>query len=147
MSPTMPIELDRTSSEPLYRQVATAVRRAIDDGRLRSGQRVPSVRVLAAQLGVGRLTIATAYEQLAAEGYVVSRMGFGTIVAPQPPDVVTRDAPFGPRPGGPRSLHELARFDLRSSAAAGWSGTGGDGGLAVGPTLERLLRDEFRRVA
>jgi GntR family transcriptional regulator / MocR family aminotransferase len=174
MSPTIPVQLDRTSSEPLYRQVATSVRRAIDDGRLRPGQRVPSVRVLAAQLGVGRLTIATAYEQLAAEGYLVSRMGFGTIVAPQPPDAVARDAPFGPRPLGPRaeparlpalrslptgtsagsggpaghgSLHALARFDLRSSAAAGWSGTGGDGGLAVGPTLERLLRDEFRRVA
>ena len=172
MSPTMPIQLDRTSSEPLYRQVATSVRRAIDDGRLRPGQRVPSVRVLAAQLEVGRLTIATAYEQLAAEGYLVGRMGFGTVVAPEPP-VAQREAPFGPRTPAPRAtpirlpalralpsggadpsdpashrpMQTLPRFDLRSSAAAGWSGGGGDGGLAVGSTLERLLRDEFRRVA
>ncbi len=176
MSPTMPIELERASSEPLYRQVATSVRRAIDDGLLRPGQRVPSVRVLAGQLAVGRLTIATAYEQLAAEGYLVGRMGFGTIVAPEPPAAEVHEAPFGPRPAAPRAepvrlpalrsvpardlsgseppsrrpLHALPRFDLRSSAAAGWSGSGAgssDGGLAVGGTLERLLRDEFRRVA
>ena len=88
MSATLPIELDRTAAEPLYRQVATSVRRAIDGGRLRPGERLPSVRALAAQLDVGRLTIATAYEQLAADGYLVSRMGFGTIVAPHPPEAI-----------------------------------------------------------
>jgi GntR family transcriptional regulator/MocR family aminotransferase len=171
MSPTMPIELDRASSQPLYRQVASSVRRAIDDGHLRPGQRVPSVRVLAAQLDVGRLTIATAYDQLAAEGYLVGRVGFGTIVSPHRPEPSEREAPFGPRtlapraaparlpplrsvaslePPSRRSLARQPRFDLRSSAAAGWSGGGGmtaEGGLAVGATLERLLRDEFRRVA
>src|SRR5919107_1790206 len=103
MSPTMPIELDRSSSEPLYRQVATSVRRAIDDGLLRPGHRGPSVRVLAGQLGVGRLTIATAYEQLSAEGYLVGRVGFGTVVAPEPPRPETREAPFGPRTPAPRA--------------------------------------------
>lgn len=181
MSSTIPIALDRTSLEPLYRQVATSVRRAIDDGLLRPGQRVPSVRTLADQLGIGRLTIATAYEQLAAEGYLIGRIGFGTVVAPEPPDPEVNGAPFGPRPAAPRAapirlpalrsvptgsgtggephayrpMETLPRFDLRSSAAAGWSGGGGsgagsrstDGGLAVGATLERLLRDEFRRVA
>jgi GntR family transcriptional regulator/MocR family aminotransferase len=85
MSATLPVELDRASSEPLYRQIASFVRGAIDGGRLRPGQRIPSVRALAGQLGVGRLTVATAYEELAAEGYLVGRMGFGTIVAPHPP--------------------------------------------------------------
>ncbi|HEX7223260.1 MAG TPA: GntR family transcriptional regulator, partial [Candidatus Limnocylindrales bacterium] len=85
MSATLPIELDRTGSEPLYRQIESFVRGAIDGGRLRPGQRMPSVRALAGQLGVGRLTVATAYEELAAEGYLVGRIGFGTIVAPHPP--------------------------------------------------------------
>lgn len=84
----MPIELDRTSAEPLYRQVATSLRRTIDDGRLRQGQQVPSVRVLAGRLGVGRLTIETAFEQLTAERYLVGRVGFGTVVAPEPPGLV-----------------------------------------------------------
>ncbi|HET7471569.1 MAG TPA: PLP-dependent aminotransferase family protein [Candidatus Limnocylindrales bacterium] len=154
MPPTLPIELDRTSPEPLYRQVAAALRDAIDAGRLRAGQQVPSVRALAGQLGIGRLTVSNAYEQLAADGYLVGRVGFGTIVAPE----------RRPSDGRPRALRSLGggrafpvrpaaagdalrpRFDLRSSAAAGWSGVG-DGGLAVGATLERLLRDEFRRVA
>src|SRR5262245_61913324 len=95
MSATLPIELDRASSEPLYRQIASFVRGAIDAGRLRPGQRIPSVRALAGQLSVGRLTVATAYEELAAEGYLVGRMGFGTIVAPHPP---TPDA-LAPEPG------------------------------------------------
>jgi GntR family transcriptional regulator / MocR family aminotransferase len=105
MSATLPVELDRESSEPLYRQIASFVRGAIDAGRLRPGQRIPSVRALAGQLGVGRLTVATAYEELAAEGYLVGRMGFGTIVAPHPPtpDALAPEpaaiaAARGPRP-------------------------------------------------
>src|SRR4029450_12193137 len=85
MSASLPIELDRASSEPLYRQIESFVRAAIDSGRLRPGQRLPSVRALAGQLGVGRLTVATASEALASGGYLVGRMGFGTIVAPHPP--------------------------------------------------------------
>jgi GntR family transcriptional regulator/MocR family aminotransferase len=98
MSATLPIELDRAAAEPLYRQVASSVRKAIDAGRLRPGERVPSVRALASQLDIGRLTVATAYEQLAADGYLVSRMGFGTIVAPHPPDAIRPSNRFG-RPG------------------------------------------------
>ena len=111
MSATLPIELDRASSEPLYRQIASFVRGAIDAGRLRPGQRIPSVRALAGQLGVGRLTVATAYEELAAEGYLVGRMGFGTIVAPHPPPPETR-IPEPPaiatarRPGFPTCTRE-----------------------------------------
>ncbi len=97
MSATLPIELDRTGSEPLYRQIESFVRGAIDGGRLRPGQRMPSVRALAGQLGVGRLTVATAYEELAAEGYLVGRIGFGTIVAPHPPALMVPPtaAPLG----------------------------------------------------
>lgn len=164
MSATMPFELDRSSSDPLYRQVEANVRGAIDAGRLRPGQRLPSVRALAGQLGVGRLTIATAYEQLAAEGYVISRMGFGTIVAPHPPSppIQTRAATERPRlavrlPAIRSSARTLAmtphrrlgpmpRFDLRGGGSGG-TGVAGGPGLAVGPILERLLREEWRAVA
>src|SRR4029450_1109713 len=85
MSASLPIELDRASSEPLYRQIESFVRAAIDAGRLRPGQRLPRVAAPAGPLGVGRLPVAPAYEELAALGYLVGRMGFGTIVAPHPP--------------------------------------------------------------
>lgn len=163
MSPTMPIALDRSSAEPLYRQVVASLRTAIEVGRLRAGEQVPSVRALAAQLGVGRLTIATAYEQLAADGYLVGRVGFGTVVAPDAPCAIAGRAPRAlrsilgrgsapvPRPrlaDHPEPIpSEAPRFDLRSNAPAGWSGSVADGGLAVGATLERLLREEFRNVA
>ncbi|BFI96510.1 MAG: PLP-dependent aminotransferase family protein [Rhodanobacter sp.] len=66
---------------PIYLQLAEWFRRAIADGRLRPGQRVPSTRALADQLGVSRLPVLGAYEQLLAEGYLESFIGAGTCVA------------------------------------------------------------------
>ncbi|MFC4783852.1 MocR-like pyridoxine biosynthesis transcription factor PdxR [Nocardioides sp. MAHUQ-72] len=63
---------------------ATAVYRALLDairsGRLAPGDRVPPTRALAADLGVARSTVATAYESLVAEGFLASRVGSGTFV-------------------------------------------------------------------
>jgi len=173
MSATLPVELDRESPEPLYRQIESFVRAAIDAGRLRPGQRIPSVRALAGQLGVGRLTVATAYEELAASGYLVGRMGFGTIVAPHPPgpEAVASAAPpaiaqAGHSPIGIRSvrlpslralppvqtpvhgrrtLETVPRFDLRSGGAGAIGGS--RGALSVGSGFERLLREEWRTLA
>ena len=61
----------------IYRQLADAV----VDGRLRRGDRVPPTRELARRLSVSRNTVAVAYERLAAEGFLVSRIGDGTFVA------------------------------------------------------------------
>src|SRR5688572_32177827 len=82
---SLPVALDRSSPEPLYRQVERQLRAAIEAGHLRPGDRVVSVRELARELDVGRLTVATAYEHLAADGYLVGRVGFGTIVASTAP--------------------------------------------------------------
>ena len=84
MSPTTPLSLDRASGQPLYRQIEDQLRGAIRERRLRPGTRVPSIRHLARDLGVSRLTVVTAYEELAAEGYLVTRIGFGTMVATGP---------------------------------------------------------------
>jgi GntR family transcriptional regulator / MocR family aminotransferase len=64
-----------------------AVRDAVRDGRLHAGDPLPSTRTLARDLGVARGTIVEAYEQLAAEGWLVPRHGQGTRVAdlPAPP--------------------------------------------------------------
>jgi GntR family transcriptional regulator/MocR family aminotransferase len=64
-------------SDRIYRQL----REAIHDGSLRQGERLPPTRDLAAQLAVSRNTVGVAYERLAAEGYLVSRVGSGTFVA------------------------------------------------------------------
>ena len=84
MSPTTPLSLDRECGQPLYRQIEDQLRGAIRERRLRPGTRVPSIRSLARELGVSRLTVVTAYEELAAEGYLVGRVGYGTVVASGP---------------------------------------------------------------
>lgn len=66
---------------PLYRQIYDGYRAAILEGRLRPGQRVPSTRVLARELGVSRLPVLNAFEQLLHEGYLEGRVGSGTYVA------------------------------------------------------------------
>jgi GntR family transcriptional regulator / MocR family aminotransferase len=76
------LELHRAGGEPLHRQLEHALRQAIRDGRLGGGIALPSSRALAAQLGVSRGVVVEAYEQLIAEGYMVSRPGGTTSVAP-----------------------------------------------------------------
>lgn len=65
----------------LYRQVYDGYRDAIVRGRLQAGQRVPSTRVLAQELGISRMPVLSAYSQLLAEGYFESRVGSGTVVS------------------------------------------------------------------
>jgi GntR family transcriptional regulator/MocR family aminotransferase len=76
------VQRDAQDGEGLTRQIYAQLRAAILDGRLRAGDRLPPSRVLAAELGVARLTVATAYDWLRAEGYVFGRVGAGTFVAP-----------------------------------------------------------------
>jgi GntR family transcriptional regulator/MocR family aminotransferase len=61
-----------------------ALRTAVRDGRLAPGTRLPSSRVLARDLGLARNTVADAYGQLVAEGWLTARQGSGTTVAPRP---------------------------------------------------------------
>jgi GntR family transcriptional regulator / MocR family aminotransferase len=75
------IAVDRESPKPLYRQLYEGYRDAIVERRLRSGQRIPPTRSLAEELGISRIPVLNAFEQLVAEGYFESRMGSGTFVA------------------------------------------------------------------
>ncbi len=76
--------LDRAGETPLHRQIFEGMRDAVLSGRVGAGERLPSSRALAAALGVGRNTAIAAFEQLAAEGYVVARAGAGTRVCDLP---------------------------------------------------------------
>ncbi|KTT29556.1 PLP-dependent aminotransferase family protein [Pseudomonas rhizoryzae] len=83
--------LDAHLALPLYRQLYLRFRQALDQGRLRPGDRVPAVRALAAELNVARGTVEAAYQQLIAEGFLISRGPAGTFVSPQ----WNRSAPSG----------------------------------------------------
>ncbi len=101
------IAVDRNVSKPLHRQIYDSYRAAIARGSLRPGQRIPSTRVLASEIGVSRFPVLNAYAQLLAEGYLESRVGAGTVVTSSLPEQLTTSAPArekdapagcGPRP-------------------------------------------------
>lgn len=79
--PELLVRLDRGRHEPLHRQLADELRDAIRTGRLAAHTRMPSTRVLAADLGVSRRLVVDAYSQLTAEGFLYSRHGSRTEVA------------------------------------------------------------------
>jgi len=76
------IGLRRDGDLLLHEQLERELRGAIRDGRLKAGASLPSSRGLAAELGISRGVVTTAYQQLAAEGYLVSRQGAPASVAP-----------------------------------------------------------------
>lgn len=75
-----PVTLDRSASSPLHRQIRRQIESAIRDG-VAAGLRLPSSRTLARLLGVSRNTVLTAYEELAADGFIQGRRGASMLVA------------------------------------------------------------------
>src|SRR5580704_2159811 len=76
-----PLFPDRSSGENLAIQLARRLREGIEGGSLRAGTRLLGSRQLAKRLGLGRNTVALAFDQLTAEGYLDARKGAGTFVA------------------------------------------------------------------
>ena len=150
------LPLDDTSGIPLYRQVYEGLRDAIIEGRLPPGARIPSTRRLAEYLAVSRTTVLVAFEQLAAEGFLVGAVGSGSRVsdqlppAPPLPEADPRAATISvtveiSRRG--RSLLELPRpsrqlspdrrrsaQDNRRSTASRWRSGGGSRHAATAPS-------------
>nr|WP_321933898.1 PLP-dependent aminotransferase family protein [Paraburkholderia sp. J8-2] len=86
LSEWLAAQLDKESAEPAYRQLLQLMQQAILTGRLAPGTKLPSSRTLAGDLGVARNTVLHVYDQLSAEGYVISTTGSGTYVADTRPD-------------------------------------------------------------
>lgn len=76
----MLLNLDPNSGSPLYVQIAGAVRRAVADGEVRPGDRLPAARDLAKSLDVNMHTVLRAYSDLREEGFIELRRGRGAIV-------------------------------------------------------------------
>jgi GntR family transcriptional regulator/MocR family aminotransferase len=100
------------SGEPFFRQIYKGLRQAILSGAVPSGERLPSTRDLAEQLGVSRTVVLLAYEQLLAEGFAEGRGGSGTYV----PGGLSRTIPM-------REMRlarlKLSRYGSAAAAAVG----------------------------
>jgi GntR family transcriptional regulator len=79
------IRVETSSGMPVTRQIAAQIRAQCASGTLSPGQRLPSVRALAAELTVNQNTILRVYERLTAEGLLQRRHGDGTFVADRVP--------------------------------------------------------------
>jgi GntR family transcriptional regulator/MocR family aminotransferase len=81
LSDWLQVPLQRDGIEPVYRQLHNLLLQAVLQGRLPAGTKLPSTRLLAAELGVARNTVIAVYEHLGAQGCLHSRHGSGTYVA------------------------------------------------------------------
>ncbi|MEU8866670.1 PLP-dependent aminotransferase family protein [Streptomyces umbrinus] len=113
------VDVTRTGSG-LRKGLTDALRAAVRGGRLAPGTRLPSSRSLAADLGIARNTVADAYADLVAEGWLTARQGSGTRVAERAV-VAPASAPPRPRtPGGPAYDLVPGTPDLASFPRAEW---------------------------
>jgi DNA-binding transcriptional regulator YhcF (GntR family) len=106
------IKLERGSAPPASAQIVRQLRAAVDTGRLVPGERLSTVRVLAARLDVVPNTVAKAYRELERDGYLEGRGRAGTFVV---------DAPPSPPGDLATALHEAARTYLRRAEQLGFS--------------------------
>src|SRR5262249_48774000 len=115
-----------TSGQPLRTQLEGGLREAIRTGRLPVGERLPSSRELARELRVSRGLVQECYAQLIAEGYLESRVGSATRVAPG------RAAAAGPGGGGRAAglAGAVAGLGRVAPGAAGAAAPAGGGAAA-----------------
>ncbi|MDE3812592.1 PLP-dependent aminotransferase family protein [Sinorhizobium meliloti] len=97
MDQPLKLELDRSAKTPLTEQIRKGISTAIESGVLAPGARLPSWLDLAAQLGVARGTVRTAYEKLSAAQLIVASRAGGTRVADRPAAIARVEQP--PDPG------------------------------------------------
>jgi DNA-binding transcriptional regulator YhcF (GntR family) len=78
------ITVDPGSPTPPYEQIRAQIAIMIEAGTLAAGAQLPTIRQLAADLGLAANTVARAYRELETQGWVISRVRHGTTVAPRP---------------------------------------------------------------
>lgn len=121
------LELDLRSPVPPFEQIRSRIAALIVTGELAPGRPLPSVRALAADLGIAPNTVVRAYRELEAAGVVRTARGKGTVVV---------DAP--PRPAPTDVGSDLARA-VRAARLAGWEPD------RIRTAVEDALREEAAR--
>ena len=145
------ISLEQDAAEALPLQICRQIRDAIGQSRIPADSRLPSTRRLAGELGVSRNTVLAAFEQLTVEGYLASRTGAGTFVAPVAHGMGAPDV------GAPVEVDAGPRLSQRGQMIASIDRSERPGGRAFRPGIPdvrlfphdawaRLLRASARQI-
>jgi DNA-binding transcriptional MocR family regulator len=113
----MKLSVDRNNDLPLYRQIANQIREYIRTGALPLGSRLPTIRELAREYGLTRLTVQNAYAELQAEGLIEAGVGRGTFVAEHPPIPTSLHTPPVPALSPPSWLSQGILADMMRMTA------------------------------
>ena len=113
MESTLSFSLDATNGVPFYKQIILQVEMAIADGRLKTGDQLPTVRSLAVDLQVNPNTVGRAYSELEIRGIVNTQQGTGTFISDQKVEIsdVERE----------RVLAEITRSYVSHAASYGFT--------------------------
>lgn len=87
----MEIYLSNAGQEPIYAQITRQIKQQIMSGQLRAGEPLPSIRLLAKDLRISVITTKRAYEELEADGFIVTQAGRGSFVAAQNPALLREE--------------------------------------------------------
>jgi GntR family transcriptional regulator/MocR family aminotransferase len=153
----MRIPLNRESTLPLYKQIQGFLQDQIQSGGLAPKSRLPASRELATSLGVGRLTVINAYEELEAQGLIYGMRGNGMFVASPPEmpgEIPVDDAPTWlerqlppPWVSSSQQLDELIASAARPGLISFAEGGGDSSLFPLGDfrtALRLVLRDQGR---
>ena len=88
----MKIIISNSSSTPIYEQIKNTIINQIITGELEEDESLPSIRNLASDIKISVMTIKKAYDELEQEGYIVSKQGKGTFVAPKNTELIKEQA-------------------------------------------------------
>lgn len=109
--------LDKKHPNPLYVQLYEQIKRDIMDGTIHTGTKLPSIRHLAQHLHISRNTVETAYQQLLAEGYIISKPKSGMYVNELELDIIRRKTVPSPdlqETSCPASSNDVIDFEYGS---------------------------------
>ena len=110
MTSQLPIVIDQDSSVSIGQQLYDSLRHLVIAGKVQAGEKLPSSRGLAEQLGVSRPTVSDCYDQLISEGYLEARHGSGTYVATVKPEIALGKIKS-------KKSEDISRYPISSFAA------------------------------
>lgn len=88
----MKIIISNSSSIPIFEQIKNAIIAQIMSGELECDEPLPSIRTLASDIHISVMTIKKAYDELESEGYIITRQGKGSFIAPKNTELAQEQA-------------------------------------------------------